>query len=129
VIGTMVMAVWLMAQPAHAQTADTGAGPTGDTATVGSTGATGATGDTGTTTIDPTPTTGGFTTGDSGVGTTTTTGLTTDTDNDCYDCYAASDLAGDQGGSPCGDCTTGSASPWLATIALLGLVRRRDRRG
>jgi len=43
----------------------------------------------------------------------------------CPDCLGAADLAGDPGGSPCGDCTTGSAPPWLAVMALLGLARRR----
>lgn len=133
-IGSMVMMVWLGSLPAAAFTGvgtdDTGPAPveTADSALpVTDSGAAttpvATTGDTGTVVItDPTDPTD-----PTGTGTVTTTSVTTDTDIDCPDCVGASELAGDEGGSPCGDCTTGGASPWLGLVALVGLVRRRRR--
>jgi MYXO-CTERM domain-containing protein len=123
VIGTMVMMACLALAPAHAVTGGGPSGATGDTGATtptvatAATGTTGATGDTAIDTIDtdePT-TTDSATTGGSGIA---------DTDT-CLDCYVASDLAGDEGGSPCGDCSTGGGSPWLAGLALIAVMRRR----
>jgi len=56
---------------------------------------------------------------------TTDSGFAEEDDTACPNCLGAADLAGDAGGSPCGSCTTGSASPWLGLLAVLGLGRRR----
>lgn len=124
-IGSMVMMVCLGGVPAHAFTGAGGADTavrypeTADTAVPTDPSTPAPTADTGQVTGGTTPTNGTTTYG------TTTYGTTTTEVELCYDCIAASDLAGDEGGSPCGDCTTGSASPWLGLIALFGLVRRR----